>query len=114
MIAIVIIINILIALFNFYLAWQIWKIRRSIAGATKAILAADRNTYNVLHGAPKTIIVGQKGTKGLREQYQKLEIQLEKLGQVLGILNFTQQFWRKRARQNRQLKKLKKSSQNSK
>ncbi|MBE9227197.1 hypothetical protein IQ264_17355 [Phormidium sp. LEGE 05292] len=109
MIAIVVTINILIALFNFYLAWRIWQIRRSIAGATRAILAADRNTYNVLHNAPKTIIIGQKGTKSLREQYQKLEIQLEKLGQVLGILNFTQQFWQKRARQNRQLKKLKKS-----
>lgn len=109
MIAIVITINILIALFNFYLAWQIWKIRRSIAGTTKAILAADRNTYNVLHGAPQTIIVGQKGTQALRQQYQKLEIQLEKLGQVLGILNFTQQFWRNRNKKNRQLKKLKKS-----
>lgn len=109
MIAIVITINIIIALFNFYLAWQIWKIRRSIAGATKAIIAADRNTYNVLHEAPKTIIIGQKGTNSLREQYQKLEIQLEKLGQVLGILNFTQQFWRKRTKQKKQLKKLKKS-----
>jgi len=83
MIAIVITINILIALFNFYLAWRIWKIRRTIAGATRAILAADRNTYNVLHSAPKTITVGQKGAKTAREQYQKLEIQLEKLGQVL-------------------------------
>ncbi|MFB2879218.1 hypothetical protein [Floridanema aerugineum] len=109
MIVIVITINILIALFNFYLAWRIWKIRRTIAKATRAILAADRNTYKVLHSAPKTITVGQKGAKTLREQYQKLEIQLEKLGQVLGILNFTQQFCRKRARQNRQLKKLKKS-----
>ncbi|XWK90732.1 MAG: hypothetical protein U7127_11980 [Phormidium sp.] len=109
MIAIVVIINTLIALFNFYLAWRIWKIRRTIAKATRAILAADHNTYKVLHSAPKTITVGQKGTKTLREQYQKLEMQLEKLGQVLGILNFTQQFWQKRARQNRQLKKLKKS-----
>ncbi|MFB2834642.1 hypothetical protein [Floridanema evergladense] len=109
MIVIVIAINILIALFNFYLAWRIWKIRRTIAGATRAILAADRNTYNVLHSAPKTISVGQKGANTLREQYQKLEIQLEKLGQVLGILNFTQQVWQKRQRKNKQLKKLKKS-----
>lgn len=109
MIALVVIINILIALFNFYLAWRIWKIRRTIAGVTKAVLAADRNTYKVLHSAPKTINVGQKGSKTLREQYQKLEIQLEKLGQVLGILNFTQQFWRKRRKQTKQLKKVKKS-----
>lgn len=109
MIAIVVTINILIALFNFYLAWQIWKIRRSIAGATKAIIASERNTYNVLHSAPDVIILGQKGSKTLREQYRLLEIQLEKLGQLLGILNFSQQFWRKRSRKSRQLKKLKKS-----
>ncbi|MFB2936335.1 hypothetical protein ACE1B6_13870 [Aerosakkonemataceae cyanobacterium BLCC-F154] len=108
MIVIVVTINILIALFNFYLAWQIWKIRRSIAGATKAIVVAERNTYNVLHSAPDTIILGQKGSKTLREKYRNLEFQLEKLGRLLGILNFSQQFWRKRTRRSRPLKQMKK------
>jgi hypothetical protein len=108
MIAVVVIINILIALFNFYLAWQIWKIRKTIAGATKAILAAERNTYNLLHSAPDTVILGQKGSRLVREKYRELEIQLAKLGQLLGLFNFTQQFWRKRTRQSRQLKKIKK------
>jgi len=96
MIVIVIIINILIALFNFYLAWRIWKIRPKIAGATKAILAADRNTYKVLHIAPKTIALGQKGSQAWRQQYQKLEIQLQQTRQILGLLSFGQQLWRKR------------------
>lgn len=108
MIAIVVTINILIALFNFYLAWRIWKIRRTIAGVTKAILVAERNTYNVLHSAPDKVILGQKGSRLLREKYRNLDFQLERLGRLLGILSFTQQFWLKRTRQGRYLKKSKK------
>lgn len=78
--------NTLLALINFYIAWRVWKIRRLLAGATKAILTADRNTYNLLQKAPRAIAIGQKGTSGLRQQYGKLAIQVERLGQILALI----------------------------
>lgn len=86
MITLVVIFNTLLALLNFYIAWRVWKIRRVLAGATKAIQAADRNTYNVLHPAPSAIAIGQKGTLALRKQYGNLGKQLERLGQILASI----------------------------
>jgi hypothetical protein len=86
MITLVVIFNTLLALVNFYIAWRVWKIRRVLAGATKAILAADRNTYNVLHPAPLAIAKGQKGTLALRNQYGKLQTQLQQLVQILALI----------------------------
>ncbi len=86
MIAVVVIFNTLLALLNFYIAWRVWKIRRVLVGATKAILAADRNTYKVLHPAPRAIATGQKGTIALRNQYAKLQTQLERLAQILALI----------------------------
>lgn len=109
MVTFVVVFNILIALINFYIAWRVWQLRRTIAGVATAILVADRNTYNTLHGAPNAIATGQKGTKAAREQYRQLEIQLQKLRQLLGLLNFAQQVWRRRSRQTRKSKSIKKS-----
>lgn len=86
MIAFVVVFNTLLALVNFYIAWRVWKMRRVLAGVTQGIQAADRNTYNTLHPAPDAIAIGQKGTSALRQQYQKLEIQLERLGQILALI----------------------------
>jgi hypothetical protein len=104
MIAFVVIFNTLLALINFYIAWRVWKMRRVLAGVAKVILTADRNTYNALHPAPRAIAVGQKGTKALRSRYQQLELQLEKLGQILAVISFALGLMQKR-NQKAQFKK---------
>lgn len=108
MVTVVVAINILIALINFYIAWRVWQIRRVLAGAANAILAADRNTYGVLHGAPGAIAQGQKGTKAAREQYRRLEVQLQQLQQILALIGLGQRLWQRRSRLTRQSKALKK------
>lgn len=98
MVIVVVVLNTLIALINFYIAWRVWKIRRTLAGVTKGILAAVSNTYNVLHPAPKAIYMGQKGTRTLRKQYQQYEIQLERLGQILALIRLGLGVWGRRRR----------------
>lgn len=95
--ALVVVLNTLIAAINFYIAWRVWKIRRTLAGVTKGIIAAERNTYNVLHPAPQAIYVGQKGTGALRKQYRQLEIQLERLEQILALLRLGVGVWGRRS-----------------
>lgn len=104
MVTIVIIINTLIALINFYIAWRVWKLRPVIANAAKAILAADRNTHNVLYGAPIPITQGKKGIAALRKQHQGLVIKLQQFKQVLLLLGFGQRIWQTRNPMARQSK----------
>lgn len=110
MVTIVVIINTLIALINFYIAWRIWKLRPVIANAAKAILTADRNTHNVLYGAPIPITQGKKGIAALRKQRLGLVIKLQQFKQVLGLLGFGQRIWQTRNSATRQSKYVKKAA----
>ncbi|HBB30924.1 MAG TPA: hypothetical protein DDZ80_28100 [Cyanobacteria bacterium UBA8803] len=94
MLTVVVILNVLISLLCFYAAWRIWKLRRALAIAADAISSAERNTHKVLNGAPTAIERGQSGVGGLRERYQQLEIQWQRVEQVLTLLVVLQRIWR--------------------
>lgn len=85
--------NVLISLLCLYVAWRLWKLRRALAAAAKAIASAERSTYNVLHGAPRAIYRGQTGVYGLSERYGHLELQLQRVRQVLALLGWVQRTW---------------------
>lgn len=93
MLTVVVILNVLISLLCLYVAWQVWNLQKALAATTKAVLLAERNTYNVLHGAPEAISQGQVGVHGARESYQQLELQLQKVQQVLTLLSLIQRVW---------------------
>ncbi|MCL1468981.1 hypothetical protein [Argonema galeatum] len=110
MVTVVVVLNTLIALINFYIAWRIWKLRRVVANAAKGILAAERSTYKVLHGAPNAISKGQTGVSAVRSRYQLLELQLKQLQQILGLLSLVGKVWQGRSKLARQPKSPKKVS----
>ncbi|MCP2732582.1 hypothetical protein, partial [Limnofasciculus baicalensis] len=91
---VVIVFNVLISLACLYGAWQIWKLRRVIADATAAIAAAERNIHSALYNAPGPIYQGQIGVRGVRQSYQQLEIQWQKIQQILSVLALMQGIWR--------------------
>jgi len=86
MVTIVLILNGLIAVFCWYVAWQVWTLRRTLSDVADALLVAEENTHNVLYGAPESIATAQKGTYQLRQSYQRLLVQIAKLQQVLAVL----------------------------
>jgi hypothetical protein len=88
----VIIINVLISVSCLYLAAKLWKLGKKIDKAANAILRADRGTYNVLHKAPGAIVKGEKGTRTVRKQYQKLQGQVQTLRQLIAVLAFLSKF----------------------
>ena len=90
MLTVVVALNVLISLLCFYMTWQLWNVRRALSIAADAVANAERDTYNVLHGAPQAIAQGQVGVKGLRVSYQQLEIQLQRVQQVLVLLSLVQ------------------------
>ncbi|MCT7951022.1 hypothetical protein NG798_14580 [Ancylothrix sp. C2] len=105
MITAVITANILITLSCLYIAWQLIKLRRTLAKVTHNINAAERSTHNVLHPAPKNIIKGQTGTRQARKQYQKLQTQLQQIQKILSLFSLTQNLWRRSNKARKNLKK---------
>lgn len=93
MLTVVVVLNVLISLMCLYVAWQVWNLRRALRATADAVLLAERNTYNLLHGAPEAISQGQVGIGGARDSYQQLELQLQKFQQVLTLLSLIQRVW---------------------
>ncbi|MBE9031977.1 hypothetical protein IQ266_19760 [filamentous cyanobacterium LEGE 11480] len=88
----ILIFNLLLASFGFYLARQLWIWRQALAQAADALLEADRVTHEVLHEAPASIVVGQTQTRQLRHSYRQLEAELRQLQKILGLVSFGSQF----------------------
>ncbi|MEG4109796.1 hypothetical protein [Microcoleus sp. S13_C5] len=97
----VVIINILISLVCFYIAAKVWKIRRTIARLEIRIAAIERCSSNVLSTSPDFLGKRQQGTRQLRRRYQQLELQLEQVQQLLGLLGLGRMLWSRRDRRLR-------------
>jgi hypothetical protein len=98
MLTAVVIINLLISVVCFYIAGKVGKIRRAIAGFEKRIAAMERRSSKVLSNSPDFLAKRQQGTRQLRRRYQQLELQLQQVQQLLGLLGLGGTLWRRRDR----------------
>lgn len=105
MVTVVLVLNGVIALLCLYAAWQLWRIRRILAKVADTLTAVERSTYKVLHRAPNAIAKGQGGTRKLRQKYRQLEAQLQRVEQVLALLQLGQRAWQQRSRATRRPKR---------
>lgn len=94
MLAIVIIFNVLISLLCLYVAWQVWNLRQALANAAEIVTAAERSVNDVLHNAPNAIGTAQLGADRLRKSYQRLELQIKQIRQILMLLGLVNGIWR--------------------
>ena len=69
MITLVIVLNLLIALLCLLGAWSFLQLRRSLADITFTLTEAERNTHEVLYGAPENIRNGQLGLYELLNRF---------------------------------------------
>lgn len=93
MVAVIVGINLVIAMLCWYVAWQLWLLRRTLANVAEALLIAERNTHNVLYGAPDAIATAQQGSYQLRQSYQRLRVQISQLQRILSLVAVGQTFW---------------------
>ena len=93
----VIIINVILSLVFFFVAWRLWKLKQTINQVNQSILKADLVTYDVLHGTPLALAKGELGTRNLRTQYQQVELQLLRLRQIVQLLSLGQTAWLRRS-----------------
>ncbi|MBD2088383.1 hypothetical protein H6F67_00660 [Microcoleus sp. FACHB-1515] len=105
MITLVIVLNLLIALLCLLGAWSFLQLRRSLADITFTLTEAERNTHEVLYGAPENIRNGQLGLYELRQAYQRSGLQLQRMQRGLLLLGLSRSIWRPRLRSRKRLRR---------
>jgi uncharacterized protein YoxC len=91
----VLIINLLISLLCFYIAWKVWQVKLVLDRVEKTLKVMERATYNFLSQAPQVLGQREKNLQQLRKQYRELELRWQKLQQILKILSFGGTLWRR-------------------
>lgn len=94
----VLIINLLISLVCFYIAAKMWKLRRILEGFESRLAAMNRCTTNILAQSPDFLGKRQQAARQLRRNYLQMELQLQQIQQLLGLLGLGRMLWRRRDR----------------
>lgn len=82
----VIVLNLALALYGFYLTWQMWRLRQAFSRAADALVVAERQTHRVLYGAPGAIERRQVGVQQLRQTYRQLAPKVQQAQQALALV----------------------------
>lgn len=87
MIKLVIGLNIAIALFGFYLAWRIWRVKRVLTSATVALTSWERSLHQALNtdNLPTSLLQTRRATALTRKRYARLLAQLQQLQRIFAI-----------------------------
>ncbi|WP_017302480.1 hypothetical protein [Nodosilinea nodulosa] len=88
MIAVAVGLNLVIALFCFFVAWRLWRLSKTLGAVADALANWDRNARRILDpvAVPPAILRGQTGTAYLRQNYALLQFQIQRLEQVMGVV----------------------------
>lgn len=82
----VIVLNLALASYGFYLTWQMWQLRQAFSRAADALVVAERQTHQVLYGAPSAIERQQIGVQKLRHTYRQLAPKVRQAQQAFALL----------------------------
>ncbi|MEC4816830.1 MAG: hypothetical protein SAK29_26710 [Scytonema sp. PMC 1069.18] len=93
MVIVVVVINISISLTLFYVARRLWQFKKRLVRIANILMIAERSTHNVLYGAPEAIYLSQRNINNLREGNQSLQLQIQQIRQLAGVLAFAQRVW---------------------
>lgn len=95
MIFFVVTINLLVAIFNIYLAFKIWQIRKIIRLITLIIANCEIYLGYVLNHAPDIIKQRQENVYQLRQRYQLLQLQIQQIRRIIILVTWISRIWRR-------------------
>jgi hypothetical protein len=95
MVIVVVAINTLISLILLYAAWRLWKLKKRIARIADRLVVYECHSHLLLHQAPENIYASQQGIHNLRLKNQALQVQIQQVRQIINLLLFAQQIWRR-------------------
>ena len=95
MIFLIVAVNLSITLLNIYIAVKIWQLRLLLARITAIMVNYESYFSVVLKFTPKVVCQGQQNIYLVRQRYQLIQLQLTKVRQLIRLLNWSYQVWRK-------------------
>lgn len=95
MVITIVIINVLIASILLYVARRIWLLRQRIQRINNTLIAVNRSAGAALAGTPNAIYQGQMGIYQLKQRNEPLQVQIQRVRQVLSLLSVGQQAWQR-------------------
>ena len=95
MVTFVVIINTLISLVLFTVASKLWRIKKQLAILADSFVAIEIRVNNLLSRAPDSISLCRNNIKNLRKEKQLLELRIQQLQQIVSLLFFGRQMWRR-------------------
>ena len=93
MVTTVVVINTIISLLLFYIAWRVWKLKQWIGCIADKLNAYERHTHAVLYKAPENIEISQQKIYSLRQGNEKLQVQIQQVRQIISLLLLGKRFW---------------------
>ncbi len=93
MVVTIVIINVSIALILLYVARRVWLLRQKLQRINNKLIAINRSAGAALAGTPNAIYKGQMGIYQLKQRNEPLQIQIQRVRQVLSLLSVGQQAW---------------------
>lgn len=91
--AIVVVINLALALILMYLAGRVWQLRLQLAQVVSVLSIYERNIHAGLRGTPKVIATAQLSIHQARQRSLLQDLELLRLQQVLTLFGVGQQIW---------------------
>lgn len=95
MVTTVVIFNLIIALILLYVARQVWLIRKKLKRINNKLIAVERSTQVALSTTPNAIYQGQMSIYQLKQRNEPLQVQIQRMKQVLSLLVIGQQTWQR-------------------
>ncbi len=95
MIFLIVAVNLSITLLNIYIAIKIWQLKLLLARITAIMVNYESYFSVVLKFTPKVVCQGQQNIYLVRQRYQLIQLQLAKVRQLIWLLNWSYQVWRK-------------------
>ena len=95
MVILVVAINTLISLVLFYVAWRVWKLKQLLRIITDRLSYYESCSHTLLYAAPEKISSAQQSIYNLRQKNQRLEVQIQQIRQIVSLLFFGRQIWRR-------------------
>ena len=95
MIIVVIVLNSLITVFNLYLAIKLWQFCKLLGLITTTISSCENYLHAVLLITPQLLQKNQNNIYLFRQQYSLLTLQLQKIKQIIVLLNWCYRAWRR-------------------
>lgn len=95
MIFFVVTVNLLVAMFNIYLAFRVWQLRKIIALITAIITNCEIYLNYVLSNAPSIIKQRQENIYQFRQRYQLLQLQIQQIRQIIIVISWMYRIWRR-------------------